>query len=332
MKNIILILTAVCFFAISCQKNETIPVAESPSATLTVSIVKEVAKSSSEATSAETALDPSKIFLFVFKADGSREVGQAVTLDEGGTTVNVTAGAKTVWVTANCPSTVLEATTLAAFRTKVSVLSDNASMFVMAGSASKTINGDDNVSVTLKRLASKVVLVSLKRDFTDPDYAFSILTVNRIYLSNVCGECRYYSDDTTPTAADPVSVTTWYNRLGVFSLTASDPSTLLCATVGADMANGSSYTDEQVMYAYPNAGSPHTRLVVDCSLAGTQGFYSVSLPVMESNKVYNVSLTLHKKPSSSPEDNGPEINPALSFTASIIVSGWDDSVDITENL
>lgn len=345
-KYLISIVAAVAVASVSCQKTDVIAVENGVPATLTVSIANDLTKASATATSAESALDPAKVYLFVFKADGSREVGQAVTLSSGAATVNVTAGEKTVWVVANCPATVLESATYAAFKTKVSALSDNTSRFVMAGSAAKTISGNDSVSITLRRLASKVCLVNLTRDFTDPNYSASTLTVNRIYLSNACGECYYYSDGSTPTAIDPASVSVWYNKLGVYSLGSGDPVSLLAATIGTNLPNGSSYTTEQVMYAYPNAcvtntiggswnmsASPrHTRLVIDCSLAGTQGYYSVSLPVMDSNKVYNVSLTVCKKPSDSPEDNTPEIDPALSFTASVSVADWDAPISIVENL
>jgi len=166
-------------------------------------------------------------------------------------------------------------------------------------------------------------------------------SVNRVFLSHAVGECHYYSDGSTPTAIAPASVSIWYNKLGVYTLTSSDPASLLAVTVGANIANGSSYTTEQVMYAYPNSSPAssavawcprYTRLILDCSLAGTQGYYHVDIPSIAGNKVYNVSLTIHKKPSDDPEDNTPEIDPALSFTANVSVADWDAPISIVETL
>ena len=348
ISNIALAAAVSVFAAASCQKGTLVCQTTEP-ATLTIAIDNVVTKATSTPTSAEMSIDAAKVYLFVFKADGSLEIGQAVTMSGGSkTTVNLTAGAKTVWVVANCPASIVtSATNLASFKTLVSELKDNVSNFVMAGSASKTVSGNDNVNVTLKRLVAKVALISIKREFADSDYAACSLVVNRVYLSNVAGSCYYYSDDAVTSAISPASVPVWYNKMGSYNLGPSDPSSLLCVNIASSLPDGSIYSGtEPVMYTCPNAcigdntgltwniaSYPrHTRLVVDCTLAGTQGYYSVTLPEIESNHVYNISLVINKKPSDNPEDNTPEIVPVMPFSVNISVSDWDAPITVIEEL
>lgn len=333
MKKIMLALAVLMTCAASCGKTgEQVCV---PDSELTVNICNEFTRASVAATPAETALDLSKVFLLVFRSDGSRELAQSVTLSSGAVTVNLSAGTKTVWVVANGPSSVLGVGSLADFKAMVSSLSDNSPNFVMAGGATKTISGKDSVSIILKRLAAKIALVNICRDYSDMNYASSSLVVNRVYLSNVAAVCHYWSDSETSTVVGASSVPKWYNPLGVYDLGSGDPAALLSVPLNISLGNGSSYpgsAGEPVMYAYPSLGPACPKLVVDCSLAGTQGYYSVSLPAMESNKIYNVSLTLKKKPSDNPEDNVPEIDPALSFSANVSVADWDAPVSIVETI
>ena len=132
------------------------------------------------------------------------------------------------------------------------------------------------------------------------------------------------------------SVTEWYNKTKYDS---SDDNSLLFDGMGDMLVTSSaSYDKKNTFYCYPNPESNdnfsstwsprHTRLVVEALLGDTRYYYPVTLPEIESNKIYDVNLKITRPGSSLPDIEVDKF--AVGFT--VQVKDWEIGASVSEEI
>lgn len=267
----------------------------------------------------------SDIQLFVFDSTGNIE--SYAKGSQSSFTVNITTGYKHFIALANCPDLGSAIDSRNTMEATISKLSDNATdKLQMVGEAylsEVTLNSKPKVDIAVKRLVTKVAIKKVTVNFASPYLAAKEFKIKGVYLINVVANNNYAMklDE---------SKYEWVNKLQV-DLT--NPAKDLTQDTGLDVtvANGSSYSTEHTFYCYPNKYTGNytsaswcerkTRLVVETTLGGATGYYSLELPILERNKVYTITeLTITKRGSQNPYE---QISTA-DATFSITVSDWEE--------
>ncbi len=330
---------AVVIAFASCNKNTYVnaPVPEE-AGTSTVSMALASRADGTKATT--TASNDEKrlasLRVFIFDKNGAFEKEAEVVI--GGDNMSATAsatisnGRKSFRAIANTGSGISTGgLTLAAFDAMVSDLSDNArNALVMYGAASQNVLTDVSVPMSLERLASKVCLTRVNRQFSDADAGEVSLKVTGVYISNVVDKISY-----NKTAVQSGSGTLgWYNRQGAKDAAVAS---LTQRSVDFTVAQGGNWTGDEAMYIYSNdsalateggSWSPRkSRLVIETTLGGTDRhyYYTVTLPQIPANQVANVEVTLRGLPSLNPDTPSDPVSQIdMALTANISVSDWGD--------
>ena len=104
------------------------------------------------------------------------------------------------------------------------------------------------------------------------------------------------------------------------------------------MTSSASYDKKNTFYCYPNPESNdnfsstwsprHTRLVVEALLGDTRYYYPVTLPEIESNKIYDVNLKITRPGSSLPDIEVDKF--AVGFT--VQVKDWEIGASVSEEI
>ena len=203
----------------------------------------------------------------------------------------------------------------AALLAKVSELSANTlTNFEMVGSKSVTLPQTGTVSIDVNRIASRVVLKKITRNFTSAALQALDFTVDAIYLVNVAGNTSY---DLT------AAPSTWYN----VAENKGELASLLADTPAAPIAQGQAYDTDHTFYAYPNDLAVNTtRIVIETTLGTSKYYYPINLPEMAANKSYEIEEVVLTRPGS---DNPDEQVSFADATFSINVIDWT-VVPVTE--
>ncbi len=264
----------------------------------------------------------SDIQLFVFNEKS--EIESYAKGSESTFTVNVTTGRKNFIALVNCPDLGKEIGTRDALLSTVSRLQDNSpSALQMVGETNVSkVTATDPVGITVKRLVSKVVLENVKADFSSPYLAGLEFKVTGIYLINVVASNNY-------AMSQDRGEYEWVNKL---KLDSGNPAAALTQDTGLNitLTEEAPYTTAHTFYSYPNPVMENyttgewslrkTRLVVETTLGGTVGYYSLELPILERNKVYKVTdLTVTKRGTANPYE--PVVTADAKFT--ITVADWE---------
>jgi len=232
--------------------------------------------------------------------------------------LSCTAGERTVYVLANEPDH-SDISSKTAFLALVSDLSNYPEKGIaMIGSKDVTLPAQDTVSVDAYRLASRVVLKKITRDFTSSALAGLEMEVKDIYLSNVPTDFNY-ALNSTPSK--------WVNKMGLDDNGKS--LTIWHDAPNAKIANEASDTTKHTFLAYPNPtesdsnggtwSARHTRLVVKVGLGDKTYYYPITLPKLEYNKSYEISELTLTRPGSDSEDTPVSFQDA---TFKINVKPW----------
>ena len=240
-----------------------------------------------------------------------------------------TTGPKEVIVLANAPD-VSSVVSYDAFLEKRSLLADNGvGRLVMEGHASLELTAaGSSVTVNIRRIVSKVVLDGITVDFEQNAYDNMDFILKKVYLTNVAADQGYLS-----LTADP---TQWDNKIVWASAPAVDA--MVYDTVG-DVNLKGGYSAVHHFYCYPNpyqedtfsaaVWSPRpTRLVIEAELGGVLYYYPVSLPVLEQNTRYHVSLHIVRPGATSPEQDMDK----YAATFKINVEEWEGPENVTETI
>lgn len=323
MKKIFVPVLAVLALA-SCQKSYfesgKRPEAVSETVDLTVSIPEVQTKLTD--ISGEDAVQ--NLQVYVFNTSGNIE---KYGTDEGNhVTLTCTTGDKKIAALVNAAP--LQVSTLSELQNAKSQLEQNAKgKLVMAGCKDEILTTSTTVTVAVTRLAAKIVLKSIKTDFSLAQHKTLPFVVNNIYVQNVSGECAYM--------ADLASTGLWYNKA---KLEADCPAFLADKGLGMSLNNGETYSTAHSFYCYQNTTatdsrsetwSPRfTRLVVEATLGGVTYYYPKTFTEIRKNTVYTVNLTVTQPGTTNPDDNDFKINEGFE----VEINPWDILDDINETI
>ena len=288
-----LALAVACFPFFSCNKEtgkESSPV--STPIRLVVGVESGSGTKATGVTSNDASTEAKVNSLQVFVFNGDALDGYAASTNKLAT-VTCTSGSREVVAVVNAPS-LASVTTKSGLLASVSTLENNISNFQMIGSKTETLQHDGNVTVGVDRLAARVVLRGVKNSLENPTQAASFRLVS-VYLTNVTGDVNYGKSAT-------YTATKWYNRRGYEST--NSLGSFDYDAVDAVVAAGATNSTEHYFYSMPNnkddilgiepGASGYTprraRLVILAEIDGELYHYPILLPVLESNKSYEINL------------------------------------------
>lgn len=214
MKSRIIIPLSLCIIAAlgaSCQKNDDAAVKTadetvSGSGDARVNInIGSITKSTVSGT-ADDRLQRVEVFIFDADANsnsyGMLESYTKVNVSNSENTasaqLNATAGAKNIYVVANAGSSLASAVNSeSSLKAAVSEFSANApGGFIMIGSSANTLaSGNNNISVSCRRIVSKISLQTIQGAFESSALQAATFTVDRIFLMNVPKQAKYVNGD-----------------------------------------------------------------------------------------------------------------------------------------
>ena len=315
MKKSIFAFAAALAALVACNKNEATPMQPQNQESLvpcelTVGICGAMTKATGVTTDNEAKVN--KLQIFVFRGDDLDAYASVENAKE--LTLSCTAGEREVYALVNAPD-YSSVPGKAALLAKVSELSDNTlTNFEMVGSKSVTLPQTGTVSIDVNRIASRVVLKKITRNFTSAALQALDFTVDAIYLVNVAGNTSY---DLT------AAPSTWYN----IAENKGELASLLADTPTAPIAQGQAYDTDHTFYAYPNDLAVNTtRIVIETTLGTSKYYYPINLPEMAANKSYEIEEVVLTRPGS---DNPDEPVSFADATFSINVIDWT-VVPVTE--
>ena len=315
MKKSIFAFAAALAALVACNKNEATPMQpQNPESLvpceLTVGICGAMTKAT--AVSADNEAKVNNLQVFVFRGDDLDAYASVDNAQE--LTLSCTAGDRVVYALVNAPD-YSAVPGKAALLAKVSELSANSlTNFEMVGSKSVTLPQSEKVSIDVNRIASRVVLKKITRNFTSEALQALNFKVDAIYLINVAGNTSY------DLSAAPAK---WYN----VAENKNELASLLYDAPASLITNGQSYSTAHTFYAYPNdLATNTTRLVIETTLGETKYYYPINLPEMAANKSYEIEEVKITRPGS---DNPDEPVSFADATFSINVIDWT-VVPVTE--
>ncbi len=241
--------------------------------------------------------------------------------------VNATTGSRKIYAVVNSP------VDLSAVETETELLALNATLasqktasgqlsnFTMIGSTGETlVAGTNPLTVSVSRMASRVRIGKITRDFASDALAAQSFSVDAVYLSNIVTTSPY-SLSLTPVAAN------FANKLGV---TESAYDLWAKRSVSSTLADGafvSLSAESKYLYCFPNSISTdseaavfevqNTKLVVECTLDGLKYYYVIPLGAVEANRSYDITELVLTRPGSSDPNSKTEIA-ACTFTINVL--------------
>ena len=306
MKKSIFAFAAALAALVACNKNEATPMQPQKQellvpCELTVGISGAMTKATAVTTENEAKVN--NLQIFVFRGDDLDAYASVDNAKE--LTLSCTAGERVVYALVNAPD-YSAVPGKAALLAKVSELSANdLDNFEMVGSKTVTLPQTGTVSIDVNRIASRVVLKKITRNFTSAALQALDFTVDAIYLVNVAGNTSY--DLTAAPAA-------WYN----VAENKGELASLLSDAPAAPIVNGQSYDTDHTFYGYPNDLAVNTtRIVIETTLGETKYYYPINLPEMASNKSYEIEEVKITRPGSDNPDEPVSFEDA-SFSVNVI--------------
>ena len=265
--------------------------------------------------------DVESLQVFVFGTDG--QVQSSGMAEENSLTLTCTTGDKNVAAIVNSPE-LQGVNTLEELKSRMSDFADNSiGHFVMSGLEPKTLLSSGPVEISVSRLVSKVTLKSVTRSFKlaqHQDMEFELLSV---FLTNVPEQIGYCSAIQSGTLINEGE-----SDMDAITLACGD---LLYDEIGVPVAQNESEEIGNYLYCYPNMMSETDKpayLVAQTRLGETVYYYSVELPEMESNKCYNVSLTVTMPGTLTPDVPVKKEDAVFS----VIVSDWSGNIEVNETI
>lgn len=293
------------------EKNVELPVEEQGPVDLMINVSDPVTKFTNDSDGTEI----NDIQTFVFNSDG---VLEAYAHDEATTgKVTCTTGMKTVVVLVNAKSH-SDVATLTELYSRKSDLFDNTSTgCVMEGRTTTEITKSTTLSIEVKRHVTRLILENVSLDIELDHYKDAEFKISSIYLVNVAGDRTFFSED---------APATWYNKITFDTQYATKD--IVYADCSEVLTDGGRLSTMYMFYAYQNpyttdsqetTWSPRpTRLVVEGTFDGTKYYYPITLKAIKANCSYNVSLTIRRPGSSSPDIPVDK----YTVTSSITIKDW----------
>ena len=306
MKKVLYFLAAAAatLGTIACNKdlNQNVPsqnqglFEEGQKCEVTVGIVGSE-RTKATGSTAEDEVAVKMLQIFVFRGDALDAYGKIANKDS--LKLSCTAGQRTIYALVNDVdrSSIKTKTELLAAVSNYSNTLEGG--FAMIGSTDKTLPQTGKITVEVNRLASRVIISKVTRNFTSAALAAQDLKIEKIWIQNVAADINFGL-----TAAP----TTWLNKMNLDAQT----NKYLSDAPNASVANSSAYETPHTFFCYPNPTADdssdttwcarHTRLVVQVKLGTDTYYYPITLPVLEYNKSYEIAnLTLTRPGSDNPD-------------------------------
>ena len=259
--------------------------------------------------------------VFVFGKDG--QVQSSGIADENSLTLTCTTGEKQVAAVVNAPE--LEGIdNLDELNAKMSDFGDNSlGNFIMTGVDEVTLQSSGPVEILVSRLVSKVTLSSVTRSFKLAQHQNMNFELLSVFLTNVPEQIGYFQQEQSSRLIN--------DDEDDMNLIISASGDMLYDNLSVPVAQGETAEVGNYLYCYPNMleETDHPAyLVLQTRLGETIYYYSVALSQMESNKCYNVSLTVTMPGTLTP--NTPVEKTDAEF--SVIVSDWAENIEVNETI
>lgn len=262
--------------------------------------------------------------IFVFNTSGTLEAYESTS--SSSVSLLCLPGTKNVIALVNAPD-LSDVSSYTELKEKSSVLADNGvGDLVMEGEKSISISASSELTIPVSRIVGRIAITKITNDMELEYHRDMTFTLVSAYLINVAGNKKYL------TASSP---TLWYNQMKNNS---EQPSLLWESLSNTVVKPSESYTGTHYFYAYPNLTTDdhnngtwlarHTRLVVEAKLGTTTYYYPVTLPEVRQNTAYEITLTVTRPGSTSP-DQPLELH-AAKFSVSVV--DWIDGGDINETI
>ena len=273
---------AAAFILAGCAKvNPDHATSDDELQVLTISVASEASTAGTKVYGA--AADDARINnvqAFVFNRHGLFETSATSTTSV--VQCSCTAGEKQVIVLVNA-DTETEVRDIADLSARTVDLADcDVDNLVMVGQGSVTVGAATGVPITVKRLASKVVLGDVYLSFADRAHSGLSFELKSVYLMNAAGHRAYIDDNVSPM---------WYNEDGYDAATC--PSFLYDEITGGVLqSGGTQYSTDHYFYCYPNSTSKPTRMVIEAEIEGQTYYYPIVLDNLAPNNSYNYTVTI----------------------------------------
>ena len=335
-----------CLFAVAalmcaCTNDISIDSPESEKVSLTVNVQPAGTKAYVQ-DGADAALD--KVQVMVFNSSGSLEASTDLVSVGGSLQLDINPGQKTIVAVGNISSKCNPGDLDDLQEMYYNLTSNSTNKLIMSQSVQRNIKTSGVINLGLERLACKVIIDKIVRDFSEPAYDEIPLTVKSIYLSNVVSLCNL-------NAVSPGTGGSFIVQKGVVgNLDAAAKALLVDDNLNEILLDGDSYEETHTFYAFPNSvtsdyfGGPdflprRTRLVVECEYNGQTCYYPITLPglvnnsrgTLERNKIYRITtLTLTRPGAPNPDIPTGEVSSLQTCSFSISVESWNGGHTYTE--
>lgn len=249
--------------------------------------------------------------VFVFGTDG--QVQSSGIANENSLTLTCTTGEKRVAAVVNSPE--LEGIdNLNELNAAMSDFDDNSvGKFVMTGADDMTLQSSGPVEVVVSRLVSKVTLSSVTRNFKLSQHQNMDFELLSVFLTNVPEEIGYFQAQQSSQLINMGEGDLLYDDLDI------------------PVSQGATEQVGNFLYCYPNMLEDTDKpayLVLKTRLGEGVYYYSVEIPEMESNKCYNVSLTVTMPGTLTPDVPVEKTDAQFS----VVVSDWAGNIDVNETI
>ena len=265
--------------------------------------------------------DVKSLQVFVFGADG--QVQSSGVANKNTLTLTCTTGEKSIAAVVNSP-TIDGINNVDQLRATMSNFDSNAlGKFVMTGNKTCTLKVSGAVEIPVSRLVSKVTLSSITTSFQLPQHQKMDFELLSVFLTNVPEKIgNFQAQQSNKLINDGVT-----DMNTIISASCQ----LLYEKLTVPVAQGAKTDIGHFLYCYPNMLTNPEKpayLVAETRLGDTIYYYSIDLPKMESNKCYNVALTVTMPGSLIP--NVPIEKGDAAF--SVTVSDWAGNIDVNETI
>lgn len=260
--------------------------------------------------------------VFVFGKDG--QVQSSGISEENSLKLTCTTGEKQIAAVVNAEA-LNGVNTLEQLKAKMSDFGDNTlDGFVMSGLKPETLSASGSVTVPVSRLVSRVKLSAVTNSFRLSQHQAMEFRLMSVFMTNAPQQTGYfYASQSSQMINDGVS--------DINDIIAASGDLLYDELGDVEVAMDETIEVDNFLYCYPNmksvAGKP-AYLVVQTRLGDGIYYYSVELPKMESNKCYNVSLTVTMPGSLTPDVPVKKEDAVFSVS----VTEWAGNVAVNETI
>ncbi len=233
--------------------------------------------------------------------DGYRKYSGAALNSVDKLEVKATLGRKMIYVLANSHFNGMEGLmTRSDFEAKTADLFvENTRNFMMIGGTEETLQLATSVSITIRRMISRVSLKAIRTSFDGTPYEGCSLTNVKAYLTNVQGEKMLIDG-----SGKDLKLLN-YKKYKPEDCQGAAMEGILCDDIAETLDK--EYTTSHYFYCYENDLSEETetdrftRLVVEAQLKGKTYYYPVAIPNLKRNSCYSVEMNIQRPGALDPD-------------------------------